>query len=89
MAFSYIFSASNISEICSEGSIRLIDGDIVQEGYLEMCLDGVWGRICSYGWDTTDSYVACKEMGYPGTDIGEYTEGCMNACVYRHHFHNN
>ena len=54
-----------------------------------MCLDGVWGRICSYGWDTTDSYVACKEMGYPGTDIGEYTEDCMNACVYRHHFHNN
>ena len=86
--FSYLLSASDLSEVCSEGSLRLVDGDIAQEGYLEMCSNSVWGRICSYGWGTTDSYVACKGLGYqPNTGIGACVEDYMNACVYKHYSH--
>ena len=50
--------------LCPEGAVRLIDGDIEQEGRVEVCLNGLWGLICLYGWDASDAYVACKQLGY-------------------------
>ena len=57
------------SEQCQDGSIRLVDGVIEQEGRVEVCLDGVWGSICDDGWDTTDGHVVCEQMGYPNLGI--------------------
>ena len=31
---------------CEDGDIRLVDGDIEQEGRPEVCVDGIWGSIC-------------------------------------------
>ncbi len=50
---------------CTEGSIRLVDGIIEQEGRVEVCVNGVWGSICDDGWDTTDAHIVCKQMGHP------------------------
>ena len=47
---------------CSEGAVRLADGDIGQEGRLEVCLGGVWGSVCGDGWDKTDAYTLCQQM---------------------------
>ena len=41
-----------------------MDGDIDQEGRVEVCINGVWGSVCSNGWDDTDAYVTCKYLGY-------------------------
>ena len=49
---------------CTEGSTRLADGDIEQEGRVEVCFGGVWGSICRYSWGAGDRYVACKSVGY-------------------------
>ena len=49
---------------CSEGSIRLTDGVVEQEGRVEVCVNGVWGSVCDNGWDTTDAYVVCQQLGY-------------------------
>ena len=55
------------SVLCPEGAVRLVDGDIEQEGRVEVCFSGVWGSICRYGWSASDAYVACKQLGYdPG-----------------------
>ena len=53
--------------MCDEGTYRLVDGDIEQEGRIEVCLNGVWGVICDYNWSDIDAYVFCKQQGYDGT----------------------
>jgi deleted-in-malignant-brain-tumors protein 1 len=29
-----------------------------------VCVNGVWGSICDNGWDKTDAYVVCKQLGF-------------------------
>ena len=37
----------------------------VNEGEVEMLLDGVWGVVCSFWWHDIDSArVACREQGF-------------------------
>ena len=55
--------------LCTDGSVRLVNGSIYQEGRVEVCVDGVWGSVCSSGWDTTDARVICKQLGYPNSGI--------------------
>ncbi|XP_019848942.1 PREDICTED: deleted in malignant brain tumors 1 protein-like [Amphimedon queenslandica] len=49
---------------CTDGSVHLVNGSIYQEGRVEVCVDGVWGSVCSSGWDTNDAKVICKQLGY-------------------------
>ena len=50
-------------DFCNEGDVRLANGDIEQEGRLEVCVGGLWGSVCYNGWDTIDAYVVCKQLG--------------------------
>ena len=52
--------------MCKNGDIRLAGGLIEQEGRPEVCVDGVWGTICSYSWSSIDGYIFCKTLGYNG-----------------------
>ena len=49
---------------CVENSIRLVDGSIEQQGRVEVCIDGIWSSICDDGWDKTDSFIVCKQLGF-------------------------
>ena len=50
---------------CEFGDIRLEDGGVSpQLGRVEVCLNGVWGLVCSQGWDVVDATVACRQLGY-------------------------
>ena len=42
----------------------MVDGAIDQEGRVEVCINGVWGSVCSTDWDDTDAFVICKQLGY-------------------------
>jgi deleted-in-malignant-brain-tumors protein 1 len=53
------------TECTTEGEVRLVDGIIDNEGRVEVCTNGIWGAICSQGWDTTDAHVICTQLGYP------------------------
>ena len=55
----YLISFAN----CEEGDVRVMDGDITQGGRVEVCANNIWGSICSDGFDFTDAYVVCKELG--------------------------
>lgn len=33
-------------------------------GRVETCLGGIWGTVCSNGWDDTDAQSICKSLGF-------------------------
>ena len=72
-------AAQSTSNACADGSVRLVGGDLEQEGILEICVNGLWGTVCSSGWSTIDSLVACKQMGY---DFGICKHTIINFIDY-------
>ena len=51
-------------QTCTHGDVRLADGDHDLEGRVEVCICGVWGTVCSDGWDSVDAGVVCRQLGY-------------------------
>ena len=61
----YLCSVPDVeSTNCTMGDVRLQDGTIENEGRVEVCVNGVWGSVCDYGWSTIDANVVCKQLGY-------------------------
>ena len=52
--------------MCSDGEVRLVVGETKREGSLivEMCYNGVWGRVCADGWNRITTDVVCNQLGY-------------------------
>ncbi len=50
---------------CTVGDIRLMDGQTVREGRVEICIEGLWGTICDDSWDVNDGEVVCRKLGFP------------------------
>ena len=48
-----------------DGKLRLMNRNTQSrfEGRVEICFSGVWGTICSDGWDSRDATVVCRELG--------------------------
>ena len=58
---------------CTNGTVRLVDGPVESAGRVEVCIHGVWGRICGYnlyGLYGNYSRVVCRQLGY-NVDAGE------------------
>ena len=52
------------------GSVRLTGGFIPHQGNVEVCLSGAWSRVCGTTWNYKNSFVVCKQLGYPATQAG-------------------
>ena len=55
-----------------DGDIQLVDGETEWKGKLEVCFDQRWGTVSGEGWDSADTEVVCRELGYQST--GMYCE---------------
>ena len=54
---------------CSNGDLRLVDGNIKNEGRVEICVDNVWGTVCDDLFSSVDAQVVCRKLGYLTTGM--------------------
>ena len=66
----YNYIASNVTTNCTNGDIRLVNGQSAHEGVVELCFDGHWQNICPTNWDNNEARVVCRQLGY--TTVGAY-----------------
>ncbi|XP_041378929.1 scavenger receptor cysteine-rich domain superfamily protein-like, partial [Gigantopelta aegis] len=52
---------------CTNGDLRLVGGNVNQEGRVEICIGNIWGTVCDDYWGNTDAQVVCGKLGYPQT----------------------
>ena len=55
----YIYTAP-----CRTGQLQLAGGKIPNEGRVEICMDNVWGTVCSNVWGYNDATVVCLQLNY-------------------------
>ncbi len=57
------------------GSVRLMGGIVPQHGYVEICNNGIWTRVCDdenyryHRWTDLTSFVTCKQLNYPTSEL--------------------
>lgn len=49
---------------CTHGEVRLTDGTNVREGRVEICVNNVWGTVCSTQFSNRDASVICAQMNF-------------------------
>ena len=54
---------------CTDGQIRLVGGNIPNEGRVEICISNEWGTICDDVFTSVDAQVVCRKLGYLTTGI--------------------
>ena len=54
----------NIIIHCIGVAVRLVGGNLYNEGRLEVRYNGEWGSVCYYGWSSSDTYVVCRQLGF-------------------------
>ncbi len=54
---------------CSDGDIRLVDGQFPSEGRVEVCVEEQFGTVCDFGWDSVDAGVVCRQLQYSGEGL--------------------
>ena len=53
-------------EECETGEVRLVGGVTNSTGRLEVCGNGVWGRVCNrfQYWGPDNARVVCRQLGF-------------------------
>jgi len=54
-----------------DSQVRLSNGLDEHQGMAEFCSNGSWHRPCSYSWGYTNSFVLCRQLGFPASHACE------------------
>lgn len=59
---------------CQNGAVRLVGSSDPLQGRVEVCVNQTWGTICEDFWDTNDTSVVCKQLGFAAEGIQQHTQ---------------
>ena len=50
---------------CEHGEVRLVGGQKISEGRVEICAYGYWSTVCYSYWNTMATELVCRQLGFP------------------------
>ena len=59
-----VMTSLSFAAPCTDGQLRLVGGNVDNEGRVEICLSNEWGTICHDYWSTNDANVVCSVLGF-------------------------
>ena len=66
---------------CTAGQLRLVGGNIANEGRVEVCVNSLWGTVCNNIWESADATVVCRQLGY-STQGQQKTAACYSLLTF-------
>ena len=53
-----------IANSLEDGDVRLVDGNVISEGRVDIFYNGQWGTVCNDNWDINNAIVVCRQLDY-------------------------
>ena len=53
---------------CSHGELRLMGGENLVEGRVEICINNAWGTVCDNRFRREEALVICRQLGHLPTE---------------------
>ncbi len=77
----YYFNLIEVKDSCEDGQIRLVDGTKPSEGRLEICLNNLWGSVCSVEWTVLDANIVANNWDTQKL-VGSFDQVCCYVYYY-------